>query len=154
MAARPAVLDPRQKPEAAAPFAAMLGSAPRLAEAIVQRPHLLDGFIDCAIAFRERKRLGASRAGSRRALQAGTSHEDALDLLRDAGREEWFMAGARFLGGGSDAARLGAAYTAVAEASLQVALDITQKGFAADARHGQRLAPCGDGIGEARRRAR
>jgi glutamate-ammonia-ligase adenylyltransferase len=112
-------------------FAAMLGSAPRLAEAIVQRPHLLDVFIDVrALSETQAPRRVASRIAAR--LAAGTSHEDALDLLRDAGREEWFMAGARFLGGGSDAARLGVAYTAVAEASLQVALDITQEGFAAE----------------------
>jgi glutamate-ammonia-ligase adenylyltransferase len=112
-------------------FAAMLGSAPRLAEAIVQRPHLLDVFIDVrSLSEAQAPRHVASRIAAR--LAAGTSHEDALDLLRDAGREEWFMAGARFLGGGADGAHLGAAYTAVAEASLQVALDITQEAFAAE----------------------
>ncbi len=115
-------------------FAAMLGSAPRLAEAIVQRPHLLDVFIDVrALSETQTPRRVASRIATR--LSAGTSHEDVLDLLRDAGREEWFLAGARFLGGGSDAAHLGAAYTAVAEASLQVALDITRRAFAVE--HGQ-----------------
>ena len=112
-------------------FAAMLGSAPRLAEAIVQRPHLLDIFVDVrALSEVQTPRRVASRIAAR--LAAGTSHEDALDFLRDAGREEWFLAGARFLGGGFDAGKLGASYTAVAEASLQVALDITQKAFAAE----------------------
>ncbi|MBV9053900.1 MAG: bifunctional [glutamine synthetase] adenylyltransferase/[glutamine synthetase]-adenylyl-L-tyrosine phosphorylase [Hyphomicrobiales bacterium] len=112
-------------------FAAMLGSAPRLAEAIVQRPHLLDVFIDVrAFSEAQTPRRVASRIGAR--LAAGTSHEEALDLLRDAGREEWFMAGARFLGSGSNAAHLGAAYTAVAEASLQVALEATRNTFAAE----------------------
>ncbi|MBV9520823.1 MAG: bifunctional [glutamine synthetase] adenylyltransferase/[glutamine synthetase]-adenylyl-L-tyrosine phosphorylase [Hyphomicrobiales bacterium] len=112
-------------------FAAMLGSAPRLAEAIVQRPHLLDVFIDVrAFSEAQTPRRVANRIAAR--LAAGTSHEEALDLLRDAGREEWFMAGARFLGGDSNAEHLGAAYTSVAEASLQVALDITRKAFATE----------------------
>ncbi|MBV8764610.1 MAG: bifunctional [glutamine synthetase] adenylyltransferase/[glutamine synthetase]-adenylyl-L-tyrosine phosphorylase [Hyphomicrobiales bacterium] len=122
-------------------FAAMLGSAPRLAEAIVQRPHLLDVFIDVrSLSEPQVPRRVASRLAAR--LAAGTSHEEALDLLRDAGREEWFMAGARFLGGGLDGAHLGAAYTAVAEASLQVALDITRQAFAAEhgTVNGSRLA--------------
>ncbi|MFI5015096.1 MAG: bifunctional [glutamine synthetase] adenylyltransferase/[glutamine synthetase]-adenylyl-L-tyrosine phosphorylase [Hyphomicrobiales bacterium] len=112
-------------------FAAMLGSAPRLAEAIVQRPHLLDIFIDVrAFSEAQSPRRVESRVAAR--IAAAASHEEALDLLRDAGREEWFLAGARFLGAGGEATELGAAYTAVAEASLRVALEITQKGFAAE----------------------
>jgi [glutamine synthetase] adenylyltransferase / [glutamine synthetase]-adenylyl-L-tyrosine phosphorylase len=112
-------------------FAALLGSAPRLAEAIVQRPHLLDIFIDVrALSEAQTPRRVENRVASR--VAAATSHEEALDLLRDAGREEWFLAGARFLGGGGDAASLGAAYTAVAEASLRVALQVTEKAFAAE----------------------
>jgi [glutamine synthetase] adenylyltransferase / [glutamine synthetase]-adenylyl-L-tyrosine phosphorylase len=112
-------------------FATMLGSAPRLAEAIVQRPHLLDIFIDVrALAQEQTLRRVETRIQAR--VATARSHEEALDLLRDAGREEWFLAGARFLGGNFDAAELGAAYTIVAEASLRVALDITRKGFAAE----------------------
>ena len=112
-------------------FAALLGSAPRLAEAIVQRPHLLDIFIDMrALSEAQTPRRVENRVAAR--VSAASSHEEALDLLRDAGREEWFLAGARFLGGGSDAEKLGAAYTAVAEALLRVALQATQKAFAAE----------------------
>ncbi|SED96765.1 glutamate-ammonia-ligase adenylyltransferase [Rhizobiales bacterium GAS188] len=112
-------------------FAAMLGSAPRLAEAIVQRPHLLDIFIDVrALSEAQTLRSAESRIAERIAVAA--THEEALDLLRDAGGEEWFLAGARFLGGNMDAAKLGSAYTSVAQASLRVALDITRKAFAAE----------------------
>jgi glutamate-ammonia-ligase adenylyltransferase len=114
-------------------FASMLGSAPRLAEAIVQRPHLLDVLIDVRALAEEQT---APRVGERMAarISSAASREEALDLLRDAGREEWFLAGARFLGEG-DAARLGAAYTVVADASLRVALGLTDKAFAAE--HGR-----------------
>ena len=112
-------------------FATMLGSAPRLAEAIVQRPHLLDIFIDVrALSQEQTLRRVETRIQAR--VATARSHEEALDLLRDAGREEWFLAGARFLGGNFDAAELGAAYTIVAEASLRVALDITRKAFASE----------------------
>jgi len=110
-------------------FASLLGSAPRIAEAIVQRPHLIDSFMDVrALAEAQTPRRVESRIGAR--VAAASSYEEALDLLRDAGREEWFLAGARFLGGGFDGETLGAAYTAVAEASLRVALQITEQAFA------------------------
>jgi glutamate-ammonia-ligase adenylyltransferase len=115
-------------------FAALLGSAPRLAEAILQRPHLIDSFMDVrALAEIQTTRRVESRIAARAA--SSSSYEEALDLLRDAGREEWFLAGAHFLGGGFDAPALGLAYTAVAEASLRVALSITEKAFTAE--HGK-----------------
>ena len=115
-------------------FTAMLGSAPRLAEAIVLRPHLLDVFVDVrALSETQTLRNVESRIAQR--IAVAHSREEALDLLRDAGREEWFLAGARFLGRDMDAATLGTAYTAVAQASLRVALGITRKAFAAE--HGE-----------------
>jgi glutamate-ammonia-ligase adenylyltransferase len=115
-------------------FAALLGSAPRLAEAILQRPHLIDSFMDVrALAEIQTVRRVENRMAAR--VAAASSYEEELDLLRDAGREEWFLAGAHFLGGGFDAQALGLAYTAVAEASLRVALSVTEKAFAAE--HGR-----------------
>jgi glutamate-ammonia-ligase adenylyltransferase len=123
-------------------FAALLGSAPRLAEAIVQRPHLIDSFIDLrALAEAQTLRRVESRIAAR--VATASSHEEALDLLRDAGREEWFLAGAHFIGAGfTGAEALASAYTTVAEAALRVALGVTEKAFAVEhgAVKGARLA--------------
>ncbi|MGP8193578.1 MAG: bifunctional [glutamine synthetase] adenylyltransferase/[glutamine synthetase]-adenylyl-L-tyrosine phosphorylase [Methylovirgula sp.] len=102
-------------------FANILGSAPRLAEMVVRRPHVLDAAMD-------RDRLAAdldvpafkARLAAQLAAQAST--EDFLDSLRDFAQEESFLIGVRLLADliAPDAA--GSAYAALAESVVGAAL--------------------------------
>ena len=108
-------------------FADILGSAPRLAGFVANRPHLLDAVIDPAfgtqfgdVATLE-KRLGEA-VGEPELL------EDMLDRLREAGQHEIFLVGARMLSGSLSPALAGQAYADVAEAIIRVALhDVTRR---------------------------
>jgi glutamate-ammonia-ligase adenylyltransferase len=94
-------------------FAEVLGSAPALADTIVQRPHVLDVLIDPAfgrpmdgaeIGQRIRERLAPARA-----------YEDFLDAARDATGAERFLVGARVLSGSIAPEEAGPAYAAAAD---------------------------------------
>ncbi len=75
----------------------ILGGAPRLAEMVVQRPHVLDAAIDpTALPPSSSHELFDSAA--RRAIrQRHASTEDFLDSLRDFAQEESFLIGVRLL---------------------------------------------------------
>ncbi|WP_293853106.1 bifunctional [glutamine synthetase] adenylyltransferase/[glutamine synthetase]-adenylyl-L-tyrosine phosphorylase [uncultured Alsobacter sp.] len=134
-----------QKPVLAL-FADLLGSAPRMAETIAARPHLLDAIIDPAfgaagldVAALE-KRLGA-------AIGEPALLEDFLDRIREAGQHELFLIGARALSQALSFERLGEAYANLAEAVIRLCLAEVERRFAAD--HGRvpggRLAVLGMG---------
>jgi len=97
-------------------FSEILGNAPRLAEVVVQRPHVLDALVDPELA----KPASASDLAGRFAarLAAASSFEDFLDQLRDLARAERFMVGARLLSGIIDPLDAGPANAAVAEAAI------------------------------------
>ncbi len=127
-------------------FAELLGSAPRLAETVAHRPHLLDALIDPA--------FGAPQldveALERRIFEAvGECDllEDFLDRLREAGQHEVFLVGARALSGALSFERVGEAHASVAEAVIRLALDEVERRFAKE--HGRvpggRLAVVGMG---------
>jgi glutamate-ammonia-ligase adenylyltransferase len=102
-------------------FANILGSAPRLAEMVVRRPHVLDAAMDA-------NRLAApldvpaftARLGPQLAVQVST--EDLLDLLRDFAQEESFLIGTRLLADLIAPEAAGSAYTALAESIVDAAL--------------------------------
>jgi glutamate-ammonia-ligase adenylyltransferase len=127
-------------------FADLLGSAPRMAETIAARPHLLDAIIDPAfgaagldVAALE-KRLGD-------AIGEPALLEDFLDRIREAGQHELFLIGARALSQALSFERLGEAYANLAEAVIRLCLAEVERRFAAD--HGRvpggRLAVLGMG---------
>ena len=108
-------------------FADILGSAPRLANVVANRPHLLDAVIDPAFGTQFgdvttlEKRL-SDAVGEPELL------EDMLDRLREAGQHEIFLVGARMLSGSLSPSLAGQAYADVAEAIIRVALhDVTRR---------------------------
>jgi len=115
-------------------IAEVFGSAPRLADIVANRPHVLDALVDPAFlnpvtdSAAIKKRIRASVAG------AGDT-EDFLDRLRYVARAENFVVGAQILSAVFPASEAGAAYAAVAEAIVTVALERVEADFAA--RHGR-----------------
>ena len=112
-------------------FADVLGSAPRLANVVANRPHLLDAVIDPAFG---------TQFGDVTTLETRLSDavgepellEDMLDRLREAGQHEIFLVGARMLSGSLSPALAGQAYADVAEAIIRVALKDVTRRFAAE----------------------
>jgi [glutamine synthetase] adenylyltransferase / [glutamine synthetase]-adenylyl-L-tyrosine phosphorylase len=101
-------------------FGDVLGSAPRLAAVVAQRPHLLDAAIDPR--FLQASTDAASyetRAGH--ILEAPT-FEAFLDQARIAAQEESFLIGIRVLSGVLDPLDAGQAYSALAETLIGVTL--------------------------------
>jgi glutamate-ammonia-ligase adenylyltransferase len=127
-------------------FAELLGSAPRLAETVAHRPHLLDALIDPAFGAPQ---LDVDALARRIGDAVGECAllEDVLDRLREAGQHELFLVGARALSGTISFERVGWAHAAVAEAVIRIALDEVSRRFARE--HGRvpgaRLAVVGMG---------
>jgi glutamate-ammonia-ligase adenylyltransferase len=114
-------------------FADVLGSAPRLANVIATRPHVLDGVIDPSRganfeAMTLSARLEAFLAGA-------VTFENVLDRVRDFAAEDMFLIGVRLLSGALDPDRAGRAYSALAEAIVGALLDRVAEVFAEE--HGR-----------------
>jgi [glutamine synthetase] adenylyltransferase / [glutamine synthetase]-adenylyl-L-tyrosine phosphorylase len=101
-------------------FAEILGNAPRLAEVVVQRPHVLDALVDPEFAVPASAAVLSKRFYSR-LTQIGPM-EDFLDQTRDLVRAERFTVGARLLSGIAEPLEAGAAYAAIASATIEVCL--------------------------------
>jgi [glutamine synthetase] adenylyltransferase / [glutamine synthetase]-adenylyl-L-tyrosine phosphorylase len=112
-------------------FADLLGSAPRLAEIVSERPHVLDALIDPAFADPV---LHLDRLAARIAALTGepASFEEFLDRARDAARLETFVAGARMLSEIFSPERAGEAFTAIAEEIVKASFEAVAKVFAAE----------------------
>src|SRR4028119_940053 len=98
-------------------FADLLGTAPRLADAVAQNPHVLDAVIDPTF----RQPAGdESRIEARIRGLIGQPHhfEDFLDRARDAARQIRFLAGARLLSGIFSPTQAGQAFTAIADTMI------------------------------------
>ena len=103
-------------------FASILGAAPRLAEMIVRRPHVLDAAMDRNILAADLDDAAfAARLDAR--LAAAASTEDFLDSLRDFVQEESFLIGVRLLADLITPETAGAAYAALAGSIVGAALD-------------------------------
>ncbi|MDB5591373.1 bifunctional [glutamine synthetase] adenylyltransferase/[glutamine synthetase]-adenylyl-L-tyrosine phosphorylase [Enterovirga sp.] len=127
-------------------FADLLGTAPRLAEAVGARPHLLDTVIDPALAEPVSDDR-AIEAELRASLGEPVGTEAFLDQLRDAVHRLQFVTGARLLSGILPPREAGAAYAAIARASIRVSLDRVSEVFAQEhgAVPGGRIAVLGLG---------
>lgn len=105
-------------------IATVLGAAPRLADVVARRPHVLDAVLEPAffgtVPSRDDlvRRLDGSLAESR-------SYEEALDRARIFGQEQMFLVGVRVISGTLSARQAGAAYARVADATLAALLDRT-----------------------------
>ncbi len=114
-------------------FCEILGNAPRLAEVVVQRPHVLDALIDPELSEPASEQVLVKRFHER--LDGIGPMEDFLDLTRDLVRAEGFMVGARLLSGIVDPLDAGRAYSGVAAATIDVCLKRCRAELAQ--RHGQ-----------------
>ncbi|MCW5716952.1 MAG: bifunctional [glutamine synthetase] adenylyltransferase/[glutamine synthetase]-adenylyl-L-tyrosine phosphorylase [Bauldia sp.] len=104
-------------------LARILGTAPRLAEIVTRRPHVLDGILTPAFfgTVPDRKTLAPRLEAT---LGLAVSYEDALDRARIFGQEQAFLIGVRILAGAIDAPRAGRAYTELAELLVGAALHL------------------------------
>jgi [glutamine synthetase] adenylyltransferase / [glutamine synthetase]-adenylyl-L-tyrosine phosphorylase len=101
-------------------FAEILGNAPRLAEVVVQRPHVLDALVDPEFSAPASEGVLSGRFHSR--LSPIAAMEDFLDQTRDLARAERFTVGARLLSGIAEPLEAGSAYAAIASATIEVCL--------------------------------
>ncbi len=110
-------------------LAMMMATAPRLAETVSHRPHVLDAVIEPAFFGRvpERKIIAARLAQT---LSEAVGYEDVLDRARIFGQEQAFLIGVRVLAGTIGARAAGAAYAALAEVVVEGLLGAVQREFA------------------------
>jgi glutamate-ammonia-ligase adenylyltransferase len=101
-------------------FGDVLGSAPRLASIVAQRPHLLDTAIDPQF-LQGITDATAYEARAQRLLEAPTL-EIFLDQARILAQEEAFLIGLRILSGVLDPLEAGPVYSALAESIVSVTL--------------------------------
>ena len=118
-------------------FGDLLGGAPRLADVVAQRPHVLDAAIDPGRIAAIGESLDQARMAARvdAFLAPAKSVENTLDRARDFAAEEMFLIGVRLLSGALDPERAGQAYSALAQALVHALLKRVAAAFARD--HGE-----------------
>ncbi len=115
-------------------FADLLGTAPRLADEVGARPHVLDAVIDPSFADPVQDEI-TLEADLRALIGEPDSTEDFLDRTREAVHQLQFVTGARLLSGILPPSEAGAAYAAIAAATIRASLDWVSRTFAAE--HGE-----------------
>ncbi|HEY1865129.1 MAG TPA: bifunctional [glutamine synthetase] adenylyltransferase/[glutamine synthetase]-adenylyl-L-tyrosine phosphorylase [Roseiarcus sp.] len=118
-------------------FGDVLGSAPRLAQVIATRPHVLDAAIDPARGLDFDLSFGDEAMSARveTFVSQGQSIEDALNRARDFAAEEMFHIGLNLLSGRLDPDRAGRAYSALAQGLIEALLKRVIEAFQAE--HGR-----------------
>jgi [glutamine synthetase] adenylyltransferase / [glutamine synthetase]-adenylyl-L-tyrosine phosphorylase len=113
-------------------FGDILGSAPRLANVVATRPHVLDGAIDPArgALIAEGLDEGALARRLEAFVASAATIEAVLDRARDFAAEEMFLIGIRLLSGVLDPDRAGRAYSALAQSVASVLLAQVEASFA------------------------
>jgi len=99
--------------------ALVLGTAPRLADTLAQRPQVIDALIDPAFfgALPDAETLAA---GLQRTLGQSGFYEDFLDRVRLFGQEQMFLIGTRILSGTVSAQQAGEAFAGLADVIIRV----------------------------------
>jgi [glutamine synthetase] adenylyltransferase / [glutamine synthetase]-adenylyl-L-tyrosine phosphorylase len=115
-------------------FGDVLGSAPRLAQVIANRPHVLDAAIDPARSLDFDSSFDDEAMGARveTFVSQGQSYEDALNRARDFAAEEMFHIGLNLLSGRLNPDRAGRAYSALAQGLIAALLKRVIEAFAAE----------------------
>jgi glutamate-ammonia-ligase adenylyltransferase len=108
-------------------FGDVLGSAPRLASIVAQRPHLLDAAIDPRF-LQATADAAAYERRAHRLLDLAT-FESFLDQARIFAQEEVFLIGLRILSGVLDPLDAGREYSGLAESIVAVTLARVEKEF-------------------------
>jgi glutamate-ammonia-ligase adenylyltransferase len=97
---------------------ALLAAAPRMAEAVIHRAHVMDGLIDPAFADEVRRReVLVGKIGD--FLGEARDYQEVIDRARIIGQEQKFLIAAGLLAGTMTAARAGEQFTTLAETLLQ-----------------------------------
>src|ERR1700729_3909368 len=115
-------------------FGDVLGSAPRLAQVIATRPHVLDAAIDPARSLDFDLSFADEAMGARieTFVSQAQSFEDALNRARDFAAEEMFHIGLNLLSGRLDPDRAGRAYSALAQGLIAALLRRVIAAFATE----------------------
>ncbi len=118
-------------------FGDVLGSAPRLAQVVATRPHVLDAAIDPArgLDFEQSLDEKEMRARVEIFVAQARGYEEALDRARDFAAEETFLIGLNLLSGRLDPDRAGRAYSSLAQGLVAASLARVSDAFAAE--HGR-----------------
>ncbi|MBN9310892.1 bifunctional [glutamine synthetase] adenylyltransferase/[glutamine synthetase]-adenylyl-L-tyrosine phosphorylase [Devosia sp.] len=112
---------------------ALMASAPRMAEAVIHRAHVMDGLIDPAFADDVRRReilLGKIESF----FAEARDYQEVIDRARIIGQEQMFLIAAGLLAGSIDAARAGEQFTTLAESLVGKLFDAVRREF--EKRHG------------------
>lgn len=123
----------KSNPDLLSLLSIILGAAPRLANTITRRPHVLDALLDPGF-FGATFTVEDMTALLQQSLALSRGFEEGLDRARIFTQEQLFLIGTRILSGTLTASETGPAYTALAEAVIWKMLQETQKDFAK--RHG------------------
>ncbi|ODN70568.1 DUF294 nucleotidyltransferase-like domain-containing protein [Methylobrevis pamukkalensis] len=98
--------------------ATIMGSAPRLAEIVARRAHVMDAILEPAF-FGEMPDAGEVERRLAASLGEARAYEEALDRARIFTKEQQFLIGVRVISGTLSARRAGEAYARLADAILR-----------------------------------
>lgn len=112
---------------------ALMASAPRMADAVIHRAHVMDGLIDPAFGD-EVRRPSMLVAKVADFLGEARDYQEVIDRARIIGQEQKFLIAAGLLSGNVTAARAGEQFTALAETLLQHLFAAVRREF--EKRHG------------------
>lgn len=115
-------------------LATIMGTAPRLAEIVTARPHVLDAVLDPAFFGRLPDRTILT-ARLKNMLAEAVSLEDVLDRARIFGKEQGFLIGVRVIAGSVSTRAAGIAYSDLADLLVATLLDHVKS--ALEAQHGR-----------------
>jgi glutamate-ammonia-ligase adenylyltransferase len=107
-------------------LARIMGTAPKLADALAHRPRLFDALLDPRF-FGSLPSRDSIRADLERAMGEAPSYEAKLNASRIVGQEQHFLIGVRLLSQTLTAAEASAAYTDLAEETVLALLDLAQE---------------------------
>jgi len=108
------------EPQLAADLVAILTMAPRMAQELARRPDLLDVMLDHRFSIPlDQDAPDDFHDRLAKQIKNSASYEDALNIARRSVREERFRVGSQVLSGAADARTAGAAYTAIADATIE-----------------------------------
>ena len=112
-------------------FGDILGGAPRLAQVVAQRPHVLDAAIDPALLASSSDE-GSYDRRAKNIMRPPERMEEFLDNARDMFLEESFLIGVRTLSGMMAPEAAGPAYTALAASLIRASLAQVEAVFVAE----------------------
>lgn len=112
---------------------ALMASAPRMAEAVIHRAHVMDSLIDPAFADVVRRKE-ALLGKIENFFADARDYQDVIDRARILGQEQLFLIAAGLLAGSLDARRAGEQFTTLAEALLLKLFEAVRREF--ERRHG------------------